>query len=163
MCLGQIFAKSFARPEVLTGFVTLFLAVRDGRHQVLRYVNAGHPPALVVTLTSGQPALQLLRNSGPALGVIDSPDLREEAMPWSAGATLLIYTDGIIEARRGNEPQFSLDGLTQTVLEHFRSQPNSPPNNLLEVICTALPSPSANHHSVDFHRDDQTLLALRVQ
>lgn len=143
-------------------FVTMFLAVLDRRHQVLRYVNAGHPPAFAIVPTLGQPELHLLRNNGPALGVLESPDLREEAMPWSASATLLVYTDGIIEARRGNEPQFGLDGLTQTVLSHFRSPHPSSPAKLIDAVRKALPKAGADHSAMESRRDDQTILAIRT-
>ena len=62
------------------------------------YSNAGHPPPL---LANADGDLQLDGGLGPALGVASAGRQRPEAtVTLPAGATLLLYTDGLIEERR---------------------------------------------------------------
>lgn len=77
-------------------FATVFLAVFDPEDGRLRYARAGHPPALLV---AGDGATDLLDGAvGPPLGLPGAtyePDERH----FPAGASLVAYTDGLIERR----------------------------------------------------------------
>jgi len=77
-------------------FATVFVAVFDPEAGRLRYARAGHPPAL---LMAGDGATELLDGAlGPPLGVPGAtyePDERR----FPAGASLVAYTDGLIERR----------------------------------------------------------------
>jgi serine phosphatase RsbU (regulator of sigma subunit)/CHASE3 domain sensor protein len=75
-------------------FLTAFVAVistDDGR---LRYANAGHPPALIITAEGHRE----LERTGPLVGLL-APGW-ETAESWlPPGANLCAYTDGVIECR----------------------------------------------------------------
>jgi serine phosphatase RsbU (regulator of sigma subunit)/CHASE3 domain sensor protein len=75
-------------------FVTAFIAVVDVASGECRWANAGHPPALVVTDGS---AIEL-SHSGPLIGPFDSA-WSTETIAIPPGSTLLVYTDGLTEAR----------------------------------------------------------------
>ena len=77
-------------------FATVFVAVFDPSDGRLRYARAGHPPALLVD--RGGPAHVLDDGLGPPLGV---PGASYEAAEceFPAGASLVAYTDGLIERR----------------------------------------------------------------
>ncbi|MDR2450593.1 MAG: SpoIIE family protein phosphatase [Candidatus Accumulibacter sp.] len=77
-------------------FVTLFLGALDIESGELRYVNAGHPPSLVIT-RDGR-ARRLEGRSGPACGVRENIRYRTLSARLDAGDTLLGYTDGVTEA-----------------------------------------------------------------
>ena len=75
-------------------FITLFLADIDlnGRH--IRYLNAGHNPAMY--LTDG--TVKELREGTIPLGMMPGlPVLSTGEVPITPGATLLAYTDGLVE------------------------------------------------------------------
>lgn len=78
----------------------------DGR--VLRWTNAGHPPPLLVDVDG---ATTFLDDGVPDLMVGVQPDTerRDQAIRLTPGATLLLYTDGLVE-RRGED---ITDGLTR--------------------------------------------------
>ena len=63
---------------------------------------AGHPPAL---LRSAEGLVSEVGHTGSILGVFPSTDLglREIRIRLEPGDALLLYTDGVTEARRGNE------------------------------------------------------------
>ncbi|MFI1014736.1 PP2C family protein-serine/threonine phosphatase [Streptomyces sp. NPDC020965] len=82
------------------GFTTAVLAEIPHGAGVVRLVNRGHPEPL---LLFGDGSLVVLAPSTPALplGLVDIatwPD-RAEEYPLPPGATLLLYTDGLSEAR----------------------------------------------------------------
>ncbi len=83
--------------ETLTGgrFVTLFLAKLQPESNSLLWLNAGHVPALLCR--NGK--IEAFEASSPPMGL--QPDLKFEVSEQmlEKGDTLLIYSDGITEAR----------------------------------------------------------------
>lgn len=83
-------------------FATLFFARYDGADRMLHYVNAGHPPALVVS-ASGD--VRELPATSAAIGWVADLRPEERAVALKPEDRLLIYTDGISETLdpNGNE------------------------------------------------------------
>jgi anti-sigma regulatory factor (Ser/Thr protein kinase) len=87
--------------------VTLVYLVFDPATRRLRFSNAGHPPPLVF----GGGASRYLEDAvSPPLGVTADANFTEMSQDLWAGATVLLYTDGLIE-RRGESLQLGLDRL----------------------------------------------------
>lgn len=84
-------------------FVTAFFGILEPTLGRLRFVNAGHPPGLMVNTRSAKPVDQL-KPTGMALGIVEKTHWRQKVVKFSPGDTLLLYTDGITEAQnaRGN-------------------------------------------------------------
>jgi len=95
--------SQLATPTMVTLLYLLFDP--DNRH--LRFTNAGHPPALVF---DGTRSTYLGEGLSPPLGVTAEPDFTEVTHEMWPGATLLLYTDGLVE-RRGVSIQDGLDRL----------------------------------------------------
>ncbi|GAA0658513.1 PP2C family protein-serine/threonine phosphatase [Streptomyces thermocarboxydovorans] len=80
-------------------FVTAVFAEVIPEHSVLRMANRGHPAPLLVhegrvtALEPESPSLPL------GLGDLDGSEVPVGQYKWPAGATLVMFTDGIIEAR----------------------------------------------------------------
>jgi serine phosphatase RsbU (regulator of sigma subunit) len=87
-----------SRPE---WFVSLFYGVLDIERRELTYANAGHE--LPVVLRRGEEDVELLQTTGPVLGLEEQTVYREVRVGMEAGDTLVLYTDGVTEARRGSE------------------------------------------------------------
>ncbi len=79
--------------------------------QLLRWAYAGHPPAL--WLDDGQELTT--PGQGTPLGVRADPGSLEASRPSTGGAGLLVFTDGLTEARH-NDKMFGLDSV-RTVLD----------------------------------------------
>ena len=76
---------------------TLIYAVVEPDLGRLRLVNAGHPPpALMVPGASAR----LLEGACPALGIAEICRPPEIVVDFPPGATLALYTDGLVERRR---------------------------------------------------------------
>lgn len=84
----------------LPGFVTVFLAILDTGTGVLRYASAGHPETLL-RRASGE--IQVLGIGSAPLGVYSDAVWKAGEVELEAGDLLLLYTDGVIEARRDGE------------------------------------------------------------
>jgi anti-sigma regulatory factor (Ser/Thr protein kinase) len=75
---------------------TLIYAVVEPDLGRLRLVNAGHPPPALVVPGA---APRLLEGSCPALGIAEVCRPPEIVVDFPPGATLALYTDGLIERR----------------------------------------------------------------
>ena len=84
-------------------FVTLFYAVLDPARRVLRYVNAGHNPPML--LRAGG-ACETLEIGGLLIGVFPEARYEEGEVTLHAGDRLLLYTDGITEAQNAEGDLF---------------------------------------------------------
>jgi serine phosphatase RsbU (regulator of sigma subunit)/anti-sigma regulatory factor (Ser/Thr protein kinase) len=87
--------------------VTLTYLVFDPATRTLRFTNAGHPPPL---LFGGGHSKYLEDGVSPPLGVVEDADFTETREDVWPGATLLLYTDGLVERRR-ESIQVGLDRL----------------------------------------------------
>jgi PAS domain S-box-containing protein len=76
---------------------TLVYAIVEPDLGRLRVVNAGHPPP---GLAVPGAAARLLEGSCPALGIAEICQPPEIVVDFPPGATLVLYTDGLIERRR---------------------------------------------------------------
>jgi sigma-B regulation protein RsbU (phosphoserine phosphatase) len=92
-------------------FVTTVLA-EFGRHGELQLVNCGHPPPLRFRAGVAEP----LASAEPTtpLGLGPAPTLQRFTL--APTDRLLLYTDGLMEARAPDGRQFELDGQVEAVL-----------------------------------------------
>ena len=86
--------RSLARAATIGKFATFFLGVISVRENRLRYCNAGHNPPLL--LRDG--ALRLLDATGMPLAILEDGEYTGGEEEFTAGDTLVIYSDGIPEA-----------------------------------------------------------------
>ncbi|TXS22233.1 serine/threonine-protein phosphatase [Streptomyces sp. ms191] len=80
-------------------FVTALVLDIPDDEPVLRLVNCGHPPPLL--LRAGSVIPLETADPSPPLGLagVLAPDVTVETFPFDVGDVLLLYTDGVIEAR----------------------------------------------------------------
>ncbi|WP_445530031.1 PP2C family protein-serine/threonine phosphatase [Streptomyces cyslabdanicus] len=108
-------------------FVTaVFAEIPDDEH-VVRLVNCGHPPPLLVS--GGRVTeLEATEPSPPVnLGVLFGDGYRVDVAPFHPGDTLLLYTDGVTETR---DPA----GAFYPLIERVRPWAGLPPGELLERL-----------------------------
>jgi anti-sigma regulatory factor (Ser/Thr protein kinase) len=146
-------ASQLPMPEM----ATLLYLVYDPTTRQLRYTNAGHPPALVFDATR---STFLRRALGPPIGVTADPTYVEATYQLPPGATVLLYTDGLVE-RRGKSIWQGLARLRSEV------EPTAAPHDVdaqdstdLDALCDRLLSTLLDQHHVP---DDVALVAMRPQ
>ena len=131
-------------------FATLFLGTFDPATRVMRYVNAGHNPGI---LLSGESADEL-GPTGIPVGMFPTAVHHEEIRTLSPGDLLVLYSDGITEAQDAVEAEYGMERLTALV----REGRDATPAGLTRQIFAAVD---------DFTRgvaqyDDQTVLVARI-
>ncbi|MBE0475644.1 MAG: SpoIIE family protein phosphatase [Coriobacteriia bacterium] len=99
-------------------FVTVFFGVYDCPTGRLRYCSAGHPPAIVRrTGATGEAPVETLPTDSPLLGAFSGATFEDGEAILNAGDTLLLYTDGVTEARSPEGGLFGLERLAEAVRE----------------------------------------------
>jgi PAS domain S-box-containing protein len=126
---------------------TLIYVVVDPGEGEVRWVNAGHPPPL---LLDGEAHPQYLEGgSSVPLGVLPFPSFEEVAVPMNSGDTVVLYTDGLVE-RAGEHIDRGLGRLAEAVQE----APTGPEELCDHVLGQLVPEGGTP--------DDIALLALRT-
>ena len=128
-------------------FISMCVAVVDTDTSTLRYASAGHPPSFV---WHGGEVLSL-RSTGPLISLVPDGEYTSREVPLVQGDMLLLYTDGLGEARTGE----SLFG-EERIAAHLRRDPNANPG----VLCKSLVE-SAQDFASQPITDDIAILALR--
>jgi serine phosphatase RsbU (regulator of sigma subunit)/anti-sigma regulatory factor (Ser/Thr protein kinase) len=128
---------------------TLVYAILEPSSGELTYATAGHPPPLLLS-AAGEPVL-LEEGRGPPLGAIADPLFTEATARIESGATLVLYTDGIVERR----DRWIDEGL-ELLLAEARAAAGHDPEPLLDRLTRTLLADGEGD-------DDVALLALRTE
>lgn len=131
-------------------FISFFYAVLDSQEKRLTYCNAGHNPPLLIR--SDGRATELTA-AGAVLGQF--PDWRYEHSDAQirSGDTLLLFTDGLVEACNANEESFGEDNVVRIV----RENPGSSAQDLMGLLMRA-----ASQHCGENFQDDASLIVLKA-
>jgi sigma-B regulation protein RsbU (phosphoserine phosphatase) len=136
----------------IEGFFTAFLGIYEPIPRRLTYANAGHPRPLLRRASNGAICALDAVASYP-LGIDASETFKEATVQVEPGDTVLLYTDGITEARGTEGDPFELDRLTRI----FRDGGDRPAE-LIQRLRKAV----RTHEQGQSPKDDQTLVAARV-
>jgi sigma-B regulation protein RsbU (phosphoserine phosphatase) len=110
--------RLFRHNITLTKFVSLFVGHLEFESGKLSYVNGGHnPPFLVSPLPGQKPSFISLFPSGPAIGLVERPRFEEREVLIPNGGALILYTDGIVEARSASGEEFGEERLRNLIAE----------------------------------------------
>jgi serine phosphatase RsbU (regulator of sigma subunit) len=131
-------------------YATAFLARLDPPTGRLRFVNAGHQPALIVRADG---TAQALASSGVPLGLMETAAYTAADATLGPGDTLLIFSDGVSEARDAAGTELGVERL----VELLRSGQDLDAAGLVQRIEQALDA-FASGAPPD---DDRTLLVLK--
>lgn len=129
-------------------FATLFFGVLDPSSGMMEYVNGGHEPPVII----GSSGIKtMLETTGPAVGMMPDSRFTTEQLQFEPGDVLLVYTDGVTEARSPDNEFFGeeqamglLDGpaesagitmqrIESAVREHMADRPAADDITMLAV------------------------------
>lgn len=133
-------------------YATLFLALYDERTQLLRYTNAGHN-APVLVRSDG--SVERLTAGGTIVGAFDFAAYEEAQMPLAAGDLLVVFSDGLSEARNDSGEEYGEERLARFAAERhdlFTAE------NLRRAIFEEIDEWT----KAEERGDDQTLMILKV-
>ncbi len=132
-------------------YVTVFCAVIDV-HGAMRYINAGHCAPILVPIND-QP--ETLPATSPPVGLLDNTVFEIASCDLQPFDRLVIYTDGITEARDASGEFFGIDRLNAVI----RSHGDRPASLLHQAILEALEGFTGGQEQ----NDDQTLVVLEYR
>ncbi len=115
-----------------------------------RVTCAGHPPPYVLR-ADGE--VSPVDAPGDLLGVLDEPELTTASVQLGPDDTLLLYTDGVNEARDPTGRVFGMYGLTRALGRCGGKSARASVDSILAAVL--------RHQGQDRRRDDMALLALR--
>ena len=132
-------------------FITFVLMTFDADSKVMRTVNAGHEPPLL--LRSNAPDVHALSAHGVVLGIDPESSYAHEETQLGVGDLVMIYTDGLTEASNENGEMYTIARLEKYLVEHRDDSAVELADGVFE---------SVKAHAGKELRDDATVFVMRV-
>ena len=145
--------RHLMRKRLEGNFATAFLAVYEPKSRRLTYARAGHNPPLLKVVGSGGAVTRLEQVGGIPLAVMPDVDYEPATITLHSGQTLVLYTDGIVEAMNPQRQMFGVEGIEQAL-----TACSGEPQCVITSITTAL----RTHEAGTRPADDQTIVAIKV-
>jgi len=132
-------------------FVTLQIIIFDPRNERVEVATGGHPPPLV---GDGETFRPLPLEPNLVLGVEKESTYAAEVFDLAPLSTLLLYTDGVLDAESKAGERFTLDRLRQSLRGSFDSA-----QAMVDAVLGAVDEFTAGSPL----GDDLTLVAIQLQ
>jgi sigma-B regulation protein RsbU (phosphoserine phosphatase) len=154
--LNQIVAdvnRQVARDVEESGqFMTLFFCEIDSRNKFIRWVNAGHDPAIIYNENGAE--FDELSGHALPLGVSEKAAYQEYQRKIDAGQIILIGTDGIWESQNARREMFGKKRFKDLVRAHA----HEPAIDILSAVIAGL---DEFRYPLEIE-DDVTLVVIKV-
>ena len=141
------------RKKLDGSFITAFLAMYHPNDRKLIYARAGHPPPLIKNPGPGGSTKRLDATGSIPLGVLPRAGYADAEVTLEPGQSLVMYTDGITEARAPGGRMFGVTGI-EDALERCTGEPGCVVDSISEAL--------HEHEGAVRPDDDQTLVVMRV-
>ena len=138
--------------EELNLFMTMFYGEIDIKEKMIRWVKAGHEPAILYT--PGTDSHEMLAGEGLPLGVMEDAVYKESQKQINPGQIILIGTDGIKEAVNANGEMFGNKRLLNVIRDYADKSAR-------EILDKAFESLNNFRHPLEAD-DDETLVVIKV-
>src|SRR5690606_26415835 len=128
---------------------TVFFGLLEPASGELRYINAGHESPIVI---SRDQVHRRLDPTGPAVGMLPDMQFQVEQIMLAPGDGLLLYTDGITDARSPAEEVFAEHRLVEAA-----TSPTASAQGRIQNVMSAMDAHIAGREQYD----DVTLVAVQ--
>ena len=132
-------------------FVTAFYGVLHRDTRQLTYVRAGHDRPL---LLHPDGSVEVLAGAGRFIGMLDEADVEERSIDLHSGDRLIMYSDGVVDARNAADERYGPDRLAAAV--------KTCPGAEADAICTAIMNSVLDFQGSVAQFDDITLLVAAI-
>jgi len=137
-------------------YACMFWGYYDPSTHILRYINAGHlPPLLVSRKPNGEVVTKRLEEGGPVLGLVEYAGFHQAQVEVGADDLLILYSDGVGEAMDASGTEFGEERLVSAIAEKWDAPAGDIRDNILARVSEFL-------NGLDPH-DDQTLMVARLR
>ena len=133
-------------------YATLFYGVFDNSTRILRYVNAGHNPPVVIRRDG---SMHSLETGGAPVGLFADSEYAEGFVQIETGDLVIAFTDGLIEATNQDGEEWGVQGLLKAAAS--AAQRSQDARDLVNLSFNSMDDFSNGHQT-----DDATLAVVRV-
>src|SRR5690606_16452647 len=103
-----------------TSFITISYFLLDGVAKTLEFARAGHCPTLYFEKESGE--ARFFQNKGLGLGILRNSSYHKyvevNKLNFKQGDILMLYTDGITEAKNASNEEYGYDRLLNLLIDN---------------------------------------------
>ncbi len=149
--LNRALRRHSSVPSFCTVGCAAITPADDGGRFTIRLASGGHPFPLVLRADG---SLEEIEVTGTMLGVSDTPDLADVPLTLAPGDALLLYTDGVTDARRHGGERFGEERLLAAVRGAAGASAREIADAVEAAVRSHLPGASA---------DDRAVVVLRVR
>ncbi len=107
--------KAFVEEVQSEHFVTLFYGIFDVKTRILTYTSAGHDPVILLDKDN---SVTQLTSTQAIIGAFGDLTCVDNEIELDADSRLLLFTDGIVEAKNSVGTMYSLERLIEKTYEH---------------------------------------------
>jgi serine phosphatase RsbU (regulator of sigma subunit) len=132
-------------------FVTVLYGVLDRTTSEFTYARAGHE--LPIILTADGKADIAPYEQGQLMGILDDLILDEQTIHIPPGGTVVLYTDGVIDARHSNGESFGMQRLLGVIKQPNIGSAQDQCDQLWQTLC--------DFQTKDAQEDDVTIVAVK--
>jgi serine phosphatase RsbU (regulator of sigma subunit) len=117
-------------------FISASFFLVNTQEKRVRYARAGHCPVLYYSVTSDK--AEYLKDKGVALGMVRNNSynnfIEAKEFKYAAGDIMVLYTDGITEAKSTKGEEFGYDRLANVLMEVKTLSPTEIQNHLINKL-----------------------------
>jgi serine phosphatase RsbU (regulator of sigma subunit) len=117
-------------------FISATYFVIDSREHMIYYSRAGHCPVLIYR--AKRTAAEYLVDKGAALGMVKGNDygnfVETNSLSYESNDVMVLFTDGITEAKSPRGEEFGLELLRKTISEVVTSSPREIQEHLIQKL-----------------------------
>ncbi len=132
-------------------FATFFIAVYDNVTRTLRYTNAGHLPAFLIS----EGKSELLDKGGMVLGIIEEYKYEEGVLTVPANALLVGYSDGLVEPENVYGEEFGVRRLREAAERVHAASPL--------MVAESMMAAAEEWAGTPEQADDMTVIVARLR
>lgn len=149
--VNELDARLRHKLQAFESFVTLTYLRCDLENALVTHVGCGHPETLLID----EDRVSRLDNHHPPLGIVPFTAQEQTSTPWPAGASILMYTDGLTETVNTDGQALGEAALIDALIGSDTAQwhPMAMAAAALDVV--------SRHQGNNAQMDDWTLIALR--
>lgn len=117
-------------------FISATYFAVNTKTKTIRYARAGHCPVLMYSAAKGE--AEYLKDRGTALGMIKTKDycnyIDTNEVSYGTGDIMVLYTDGITEAKDQKGDEYGNDRLLNTLMEVTDKEPKEIQDHLIAQL-----------------------------
>lgn len=132
-------------------FVTVLYGVLDKTTHQFSYARAGHELPIIVTAKCEAKIAPY--EQGQLMGILDDLILDEQTVSVPPGGMIMLYTDGVIDARHANGESFGMQRLLKVIKQMCEGSAQAQCDQLWQTLC--------DFQSKDAQEDDVTIVAVK--